>query len=136
MQAPLVQATLPPGKRAGILTVDAKSLSPAHLEAAGVARDTPVVGTETGREFTRVLLGDEERLDAALAERDLLDAGETLLKRHPEVGAIVLECTNMGPYSAALQRHLGVPVHDIVGFITWFHASLAPRSFGPPGSAA
>jgi Asp/Glu/hydantoin racemase len=135
MQAPLVQATLPPGKRVGIITVDGRSLSRAHLEAAGVPADTPFIGTEDGRELTRVLIGDEERLDAALAERDLLEAGETLLRRHPEVGAVVLECTNMGPYSAALQRHLGLPVHDIVNFVTWFHASLSPRSFGPPGSA-
>jgi Asp/Glu/hydantoin racemase len=135
MQVGIVQATLPPGKRVGIVTVDGRSLSPDHLAAAGVSADTPFIGTETGREFTRVLIGNEERLDAALAERDLLDAGETLLGRHPEIGAIVLECTNMGPYSAALQRHLGIPVHDIVSFITWFHAGLAPRSFGPPGSA-
>jgi Asp/Glu/hydantoin racemase len=136
MQAPMVQATLPPGKRVGIITVDGRALSPAHLAAAGVAADTPFIGTESGREFTRVLIGNEERLDGAAAERDLIEAGETLLRRHPEIGAVVLECTNMGPYSAALQRHLGVPVHDIVNFITWFHASLAPRSFGPPGSAA
>ena len=56
MQAPWVQATLPPGQRVGVVTVSAGSLTPAHLEAAGVAADTPVVGTEGGREFFRVLI--------------------------------------------------------------------------------
>jgi Asp/Glu/hydantoin racemase len=132
LQVPLVERLLPPGKRAGVITVDAEALSEAHLAAAGCAADTPRVGPERGRELTRVLLGNEERLDTSLAEADMLEAGERLLKRHPEVGAIVLECTNMGPYAAALQRHLGLPVHDIVSFVTWFHGGLRPRRFGAP----
>lgn len=135
MQVPLVERLLPPGRRAGVITVNAASLSADHLTAAGAPADTPVIGTESGRELTRVLLDDEERLDAELAERDMLEAGEALLRRHPEVGAIVLECTNMAPYAAALRRHVGVPVYDIYSFILWFHAGLSPRDFGPPGSA-
>jgi len=49
MQVPWVQATLPPGKRVGVITVSKQSLTPAHLDAAGVPRDIPCVGTEGGR---------------------------------------------------------------------------------------
>lgn len=129
MQIPMAQALLPPGKRVGVLTVDARSLTADHLKAAGAPVDTPVRGTEGGREFTRVLIGNEERLDVATAERDLLDAGRALVAEHPEVGALVLECTNMAPYAAALRDALGLPVYDIVGFITWFHSGLEPRRF-------
>ena len=59
MQVPWVQATLPPGKRVGVVTVSGSTLTPAHLEAAGVPLDTPVVGTENGREFFRVLIKAE-----------------------------------------------------------------------------
>jgi Asp/Glu/hydantoin racemase len=48
---------------------------------------------------------------------------------HPEVGAIVLECTNMPPYAAALRAALGMPVYDIYSMITWFHTGLRPRRF-------
>ncbi|HZS82739.1 MAG TPA: aspartate/glutamate racemase family protein [Stellaceae bacterium] len=136
MQVPVVERLLPPGKRAGILTVSAESLTPRHLEAIGLAPDIPIAGTEGGREFTRVLLGDEERLDVAAAEADILEAGEALMRRHPEIGAIILECTNMCPYAAALRERLGVPVFDIYSFMIWFHAGLAPRDFGHPASAA
>ncbi len=129
MQIPMVQTTLPPGKRVGVLTVDARSLGPDHLKAAGAPLDTPIIGTESGREFTRVLIGNEERLDIAAAEQDLLDAGRALVAKHPDVGALVLECTNMAPYSAALRKALNLPVYDIVGFITWFHSGLEPRRF-------
>jgi len=135
MQVPSVQALLPPGRRVGVLTVSAKSLTPAHLKAAGVDPGIPVGGTDDGREFTRVLIGDELELDAAAAEQDLLEAGAALKNAHPDLGAIVLECTNMAPYSRALQEHLGLPVFDIVSFISWFQAGLRPRDFGLPGSA-
>jgi hypothetical protein len=95
--------------------------------AAGVALDTPVVGTEGGRAFSRVLLGDELELDVAAAERDILDAGDALVARHPEVGAVLLECTNMCPYARALSDRLGLPVFDMVSFVAWFHGGLVPR---------
>jgi Asp/Glu/hydantoin racemase len=130
MQVPWVQATLPPGRRVGVLTVSKGSLTPAHLEAAGVPLDTPVMGTEGGREFFRVLIkADAVDMDVALAEQDILEAGRALVAAHPEVGAIVLECTNMPPYAAALQAALGLPVFDIYSLITWFHAGLRPRRF-------
>jgi Asp/Glu/hydantoin racemase len=130
IQVPWVQATLPPGKRVGVITVSAKSLTPRHLQAAGVPVDTPVVGTESGREFFRVLiLGEKDDLDVALAEQDILDAGRTLMARHDDIGAIVLECTNMPPYAHALHRALDVPAFDIYSLITWFYAGLRPRRF-------
>jgi Asp/Glu/hydantoin racemase len=130
LQVPWVQATLPPGRRVGVLTVSKGSLTPAHLEAAGVPLDTPIMGTEGGREFFRVLIKAEaEDMDVALAEQDILEAGQALVAAHPEVGAIVLECTNMPPYAAALQAALGLPVFDIYSLITWFHTGLRPRHF-------
>jgi Asp/Glu/hydantoin racemase len=131
LQVPLVQATLPPGKRVGIVTVSGKSLTPRHMEAAGVPLDTPFVGTEGGREFFRVLiLGEKQDMDVAQAQADILAAGRDLVARHPDIGAIVLECTNMPPYAAALQRALGMPVFDIYSLITWWHAGIRPRDFG------
>lgn len=130
MQVPWVQATLPPGRRVGVLTVSAGSLTPRHLEAAGAPPDTPIAGTENGCEFFRVLIrAEKDDLDTALAEADILAAGRDLVTRHPEVGAIVLECTNMPPYAAALQAALGLPVYDIYSLVTWFHAGLRPRRF-------
>src|SRR6266849_1668935 len=135
MQIPLIERVLPPGRRVGVLTVSAASLTAEHLIAAGADPATPVVGTDGGSEFTRVMLNDEERLDAAAAERDIVDAGDGLIARHPETGAVLLECTNMVPYARALSEQLRLPVFSIYSFVTWFQAGLAPRNFVPPGTA-
>ncbi len=63
MQVELINRILPAGKRAGILTISASTLSAKHLECAFVPPHTPVGSTEGGREFTRVVLGDEGELD-------------------------------------------------------------------------
>src|SRR5437588_8250136 len=69
MQVPLVERVLPLGKRVGVLTVSAAHLSVEHMRAAGADPETPVVGTDDGSEFSRVMINDEERLDVAAAER-------------------------------------------------------------------
>ena len=135
MQVPFIQSVLPPGKQVVVLTVSAASLSADHLKAAGVDPSVPVGGTDGGREFSRVLIGDEPTMDVAAAEQDILEAGDALIERHPNAGAVLLECTNMVPYARALRERLRLPVYDIYSFATWFHAGLSPRDFGPPGSA-
>ncbi len=126
MQVPMVDRLLPKGKRAGILTISGSTLTARHLLAAGAAPDTPVATTEGGAEFTRAILGDEPDLDLALAEADNVAAAQALCERRPDVGAIVLECTNMTPYAAAIGAATGRPVFTMVSFVTWFQAALTP----------
>src|SRR5882724_1083643 len=102
MQVPFIERLLPPGKRVGVLTISAESLTEEHLRAAGADPATPVVGTDNGSEFTRAIINDEERLDVAAAERDVLAAGDKLVASHQGIGAVLLECTNMVPYARAL----------------------------------
>ena len=130
MQVPWLQRMLPPGKRVGVVTVSGSTLTPAHLEGAGVPLDAPIAGTENGAEFFRVLIkGEKQDLDVDLAREDVVEAGKGLVARHPDIGAIVLECTNMPPYAAALQEAIGLPVYDIYSMIIWFHAGLRPKQF-------
>jgi len=135
MQIPFVGRVLPPGKRVGVLTVSAANLTEEHLLAAGADPATPVGGTDNGREFSRVMINDEERLDVAAAERDILAAGDALVTSHRDLGAVLLECTNMVPYARALSERLRMPVFSIYTFVTWFQAGLVPRDFGHPASA-
>jgi hypothetical protein len=134
MQIPFIERVLPPGKRVGVLTISAASLTEDHLQAAGADPATPIVGTDAGSEFTRAILGDEERLDIAAAERDILAAGDALVATCRDIGAVLLECTNMVPYARALSERLRLAVFSIYTFVTWFHSGLVPRDFGQPAS--
>lgn len=129
VQLPWVQATLPAGKRAGILTIDARSLTPDHLVAAGITADVPIHGCENEQEFTRAILEDACVMDQALCEHDNIASAVELYERHPDLGAIVLECTNMAPYASAIHKATGLPVYSIYTLIRWFQSGLAPAPF-------
>jgi len=123
---PLVHRMLPPGLRVGILTVNAAGLGDEHLRGAGIGGDIPlaVAGLEGEKEFTRVLLGDEAELDVDQAREEHVRVARRLVTDHPDIGAIVLECTNMPPYAADVQRATGLPVFDIVSLVTLVHGAL------------
>ena len=130
MQVPMVQALLPPGRQVGVLTVSAATLTPQHLAGAGCPADLPVVGTDHGQEFSRAILGNQMTLDVDAARHDLTVAARRLVADHPDVGAIVLECTNMPPYQQDIRAVTGLPVFSIVDFVTWLHAGVAPCRWG------
>lgn len=128
LQQPLQQAlpvpvwsssllALPALDRPGVLTADAASLGPAHLRAAGADPSTPVEGLPPGGHLQRVLLEDLTHLDPAAAQAEVLQAARQLLARHPEVQTLLLECTNLAPYAAALAAATGRPVHHLLSLV-------------------
>ena len=127
MLVPLVHRMLPPKKAVGIMTVDASSLRPEHYTGAGITKDIPTVvaGMETEKEFTRVMLDNELELDVEAARQEHLTVARCLVEAHPEIGAIVLECTNMPPYRAEIQAATGLPVFDITTLVRMVHDAVS-----------
>ncbi|WP_299771334.1 aspartate/glutamate racemase family protein [uncultured Tateyamaria sp.] len=129
LQAPLIRQSLPADQSLGILTISSETLTPVHLEAAGIAPDTPVAGTGAGSHFTTRILDDAAEIDFDKARADNISAAMQLVADHPKVGAILLECTNMVPYAADIRRATGRPVFSIYTYLMWFQAGLLPRRF-------
>jgi Asp/Glu/hydantoin racemase len=127
LQVAPVERMLPSGRRCGVVTFESRSLTPAHLLAAGAAADTPLSGVEGGH-LHAVISHDLPELDQAQAEREVVAAAARLMERG-DVGALVLECANMGPYARAVARVCGVPVYDVVTLGEQFAAALAPRGW-------
>ncbi len=127
MLVPLVHRMLPPKKAVGIMTVDASSLRPEHYTGAGITKDIPTVvaGMETEKEFTRVMLDNELELDVEAARQEHQTVARCLVEAHPEIGAIVLECTNMPPYRADIQAATGLPVFDITTLVRMVHDAVS-----------
>jgi Asp/Glu/hydantoin racemase len=120
LAVPWLQALLPAGKRVGVLTIERSSLTARHLASAGVREDIPVAGMEeVGGYFLEAILGDGDELDVRRAFDEHRAAARLLVSRNPEVGAIVLECTNMPPYAAAIREETGLPVHDLTTLVGW-----------------
>lgn len=108
MLAPLLAA----GRRAGVLTVSAQRLGPAYLEAAGIPAEAvatiPVEGVAPDSVFATTVLGDLPGWDAAQAAADVVAAAVRLHRRVPALDTLVLECTNLPPYAAQIERETGL----------------------------
>jgi hypothetical protein len=133
LQVPALSRMLPAARRIGIVTIERASLSADHLEALGIDPSTPVEGVEPGGHLASVFVGNHDvALDPAAGEYELAAAAGRLLARHWNIGAIVLECANMPPYTSALRARLGIPVYDWYSMVVWFMQGLAPRAFVAP----
>ena len=129
LQAPLIEAMLPAGQQVGILTFAAEALSARHLAAVGVRPDTPIEGLPPDSLFRAVYGNRGGVSDFAALEREAVAAAQALVHRHPNIGAILCECTNLPPHSAAIAAATGRPVFDIIGFVEWFAQAISPPSY-------
>lgn len=113
LQAALLAPMLKGGQAVGILTADGRKLGERHFQGVGITRVPKVVYGMEGTAFGEVFVGDSPTLDRATAEREMRAVARRMVDEHPEIGPIVLECTNMPPYARAVADVTGRPVYDI-----------------------
>lgn len=118
-QVAWIRPMLAANRRVGVLTADAAALTPAHLQSVGAPVDTPVAGLEPAGELARTLFEDRLTLDQARAQSEVVEIAQRLVHAHPDLGALVLECTNLPPYRGAIQRATGLPVYDCNTLVRW-----------------
>ncbi len=128
MQVAIVDRFLPPGKRSGVLTFDASGLSAEILQAAGAPADTPVAGLPRDGRFQEKVRTNRP-MPLEVLQREVMAVAETFVARHPEVGALVVECANLPTFSAAIAKATRLPVYDLITMIEWLRAGVVPRSY-------
>jgi Asp/Glu/hydantoin racemase len=117
IQVPLITKMLGKNQIVGIICAQSKALTNVHLEKAGIddSMVVDVVGVDEYWEDILTKMDSLERLDEL--EKVLIKRTEELAYRNTDLGAIVLECTNLPPGAAAVQKAVGLPVYDIVTLI-------------------
>lgn len=131
LQLPMVHRMISAERKVGLLVAKQVSLTPRHLAAIG-AEDVPVcvTGMESSTEFREVMLeGRRVELDVERLKADVLAQVEELARANPDLGSLVIECTDLVPFSHAIQQRLGLPVFDIVTLTNMVHATLTRRPY-------
>jgi hypothetical protein len=129
LQVQMVARVLPGGKRPAIVTFSADGLTRAHLEAVGVDPATPMVGMPATSEFQRSIRQGDATVPFETLRREVLETAARAASIAPDIGALVLECTNLTPYSRDIAHATGLPVLDVVTLVHWLHRSLVPERF-------
>lgn len=133
IQVPLVYNMLGKRKSVGIMTANSQTLREDHFNGVGwSAKDIPVMvaGMEKVEEFPSIFVHNTKKnIDVDNVADEMIRVGRELIYKNPDIGAIVLECTNMPPFRCALQENLKVPVFDIVTLINYVHSSIVQKKF-------
>ncbi|MFC9832794.1 hypothetical protein ACFVKB_03045 [Rhodococcus sp. NPDC127530] len=136
LQIPLVLSLLKPEQRLCVLTANASTLSDRHFESVGIGADSrdriDVVGFENTEHTYAALVAEAVVLDPRLVEREIVELARCAVARTPQIGAFVLECTNLPPYADAIGAATERPVWDAVTLIDWMRrGSRRSRATAP-----
>jgi len=118
-------------QKIGIITADSKSLTPEHFISVGVNKEIPLLigGMEDQKEFREAILEEKGTLDSDLIESEVVGVAKKLITENPDIGALVLECSDLPPYAHAIQKEVNLPIFDFTTMIQYVHTALVRKEF-------
>jgi Asp/Glu/hydantoin racemase len=131
LQAPMILSGLKPGEALGVVCASAPALDSATLASVGIPADAAirVSGLQDAPAFRASILEGQGWIDNDAVRDEVVATATSLVAEHPEIRALLLECSDMPPYAAAVQRATGVPVWDFTTLIGWIQAGVVRRPF-------
>lgn len=131
IQLPMLERSIGRDKKIGIICANKPRLTPDMLAIAGLRDTSRVVirGMQDSKPFRSPILDEEPLLDDEAITKDIVGTAQELVSSHPEVGPILLECSNMPPYAHAIQRAVQRPVFDFTTLIGVYFAASFRRPF-------
>lgn len=135
MQVPFIYQILQPNKKVGAIVANKPYLRMETLQNAGIADTSRLVitGMENSPAFRSAVIEqenkDEKPLDTDAVAQEVVGVATALVEANPDIGAILLECSCLPPYAAAVHEALRLPVFDFVTMINYVYAAVAPRSY-------
>lgn len=131
LQIPFISRMLAPGEKVGIIPADSSKLTPRHFKAAGVDDSMPIAvsGMEKQKHFYDAILAEKGELDFDKVEAEVVLVAKKLVRADPKVKALLLECSDLPPYAAAVQEAVGLPVFDFTTMINFVFSALVRKRF-------
>ena len=125
MQVPLVQNMLGKQKKLGVITAKKSALSSQHLKNAGINSDVSlhIQGLESCTEWNKIFVSPDEVIDLATIEHDIINIA-SLMMEQSDIGAFILECTDLPPFADAIRKVTGRPVFDFVTLTNMVYQSI------------
>ncbi|OWZ51998.1 hypothetical protein C356_02072 [Cryptococcus neoformans c45] len=135
LQVTWLQSSFFPGSDSkdsvGVVTFKKSALTVKHLISVGAHPETPVYGLpeDPKTAIFRGVLDERIPYDYEGMEKEVVDAALILVKKHSKVKAIVLECTNMPPFTHAVEQATGLRVWDVLTLGKWLYAGALPKNY-------
>ncbi|MCK4222566.1 MAG: aspartate/glutamate racemase family protein [Dehalococcoidia bacterium] len=130
LQVPVIRRGLKPNQKVGIICAVAPALTPKLLSQCGVDNLSEVViaGAQDLSEF-RNIIDCTGHFDSYKLEQQLVGLAKEFVTKNPDIGALLLECSDMPPYAWAIQNAIKLPVFDFITLINWVQNAVVRRPF-------
>ncbi|WP_130862035.1 aspartate/glutamate racemase family protein [Bacilliculturomica massiliensis] len=127
LQVPFAQNLIGKNKTVGVITANKGSLTKEHFHACGITDDmnVEVMGLEDAKEWSKIFDKPDEKFDMDAVTEEIIGVAKKGVADHPEIGAIVLECTDLPPYAAKIREAVKLPVFDFNSMMGHMAIALA-----------
>ncbi len=128
LQIPIIRRGLKPNQKVGLICANADALTPELLSQCGVddLSDIVIAGAQGLPEFQNIEQSTGH-FNSYKLEQQLVGLARQLVSNNPDVGAILLECSDMPPYAWAIQNAVRLPVFDFITLINWVYNAVVRR---------
>ncbi|MBN1179002.1 MAG: aspartate/glutamate racemase family protein [Anaerolineae bacterium] len=136
LQVPFAQQLIRPDQVVGVLVARLDKLTDAHLEAVGVrlGSNYVVTGSEDRVPEFEHLWYAPRRTNPPGAyydktEREFVAVAVDFYQAHPNMGALVMECTGMQPFARAVQREIDIPIFTWGTLLDYAYSVVVHRDY-------
>ena len=132
MLVPMVSRMIGKNKRVGIISAGAERLKGSFLQNVGIDESIliGIDGMDDKEEFNNVIVYERKpTIDAEKMEAEVVDVARRLVNKNPDIGAIVLECSDLPPFAAAVQDAVNLPIFDFITLIDMVYMAVIKTRF-------
>ena len=131
LQIPFALSIIGKESKVGVLTADSRGLDEILLAAVGVNDIDRIViqGLEDQPHFYRFAIEETGTLDSDMVAAEVVTAGRHLVARDDRIKILLLECSLLPPYAAALQAAVQMPVFDYITMINYVFSAVVRQPY-------
>jgi len=131
LQIPFIRNLIAVDAKVGIITADSRSLDTHLLTAVGVPDVSNLVirGLEDQRHFYQFAIEETGSLDSEAVEGEVVAVARQIAAEDQLIRAILLECSLLPPYGAAVHEAVNLPVFDYITMINFVFSSVVKQRY-------
>ncbi|MBE6940570.1 MAG: aspartate/glutamate racemase family protein [Ruminococcaceae bacterium] len=114
LQVPFAQTIVGKNRKVMILTANKSYLSEDHLRRSGITDLSNVIvyGLEDCTEWSKMFTDPDATIDMEVVTKEIMGVAHKALEENSDIGAIVMECTDLPPFAYRMREETGLPVFD------------------------
>lgn len=131
LQVPFIAKIIGHNHKVGIICADSRTLDTRLLQAAGIDNSHPIhiKGMQNRKHFSEAALLETGVLDSDGIEAEVIATARELVAEDPRVKALLLECSMLPPYGAAVHEAVNLPVFDYITMIDYVFSAVVKKRY-------